>query len=233
MGEQKVVDKTVTPQMTTTLTNLTPAQVTSATPFGQMGRLPIGVYKGAAAFWDLDKAVNQPLVNAEQQYMTGILSGREETYDLVTVNAPVTTVAGTLLTGTLTVPAGELWYVNAVRMACPGDATAGFTMNWACTLWTDRVAAAVIGQTFHAPAAALANLVGLTTHTAPAGGAIVQLDEFGEIATAWLLSNKVPLLRLPAGTVITFMVLTDTALPTVAAASTLQLYGAMSRILVA
>jgi len=191
------------------------------------------VYKGAAAFWDLDKAVNQPLVDAEQKYMNGILSGREEAYDLVTVLVPVTSVAGSILVGSLTVPVGELWYVNAVRMACPGDVTAGFTLNWACNLWTDRLAASPLGQAFHAPAAALANLNGLTTHVAPAGAAIVQLDEFGEIATAWLLSNKVPLLRLPAGTIITFTVLTDTALPTIATACTLQLYGAMGRILVA
>ena len=165
--------------------------------------------------------------------MAGILSGREEAYDLVTVNAPITTVANTLLIGTLTVPVGELWYVNAVRMACPADVTAGFTMNWACTLWTDRVAAAVIGQTFHSPAAALANLLGLTTTVAPGGLAIAQLDEFGENSTAWLVSNKVPLLRLPAGTVITFTVLPDTAAVTVATACTLGVFGAMAKILVA
>jgi len=230
MGKQKVEDKTLKP-LTTTLTNVTPAMATQG-GYSVIGRLPIGYYKGSAAFWDLDLAVNQPNVIAERQYMRGILSGREEAYDLVTVNAPVTTVAGSLLVGSLTVPTGELWYVNAVRMACPGDAVAGFTMNWYCSLWTDRVGALGLGQPFHSPAAAIGNLVGLTTHVAPAGGAIVQLDEFGEMALAWLVSNKIPLLRLPAGTAITFAVLTDTGLPAVATACTLQLYGAIGKTLV-
>jgi len=231
MGKRRLVDKAIRP-LTTTLTNVTPAMVT-ASGYANIGRIPMAYYKGNVAFWDLDLAVNQPNVVAEQKWMLGILSGRELAYDFVTVNAPITTVAGTLLSGTLTVPTGELWLVNAVRMACPGDAVAGFTMNWYCSLWTDRVGALGFGQPFHDPAAALGNLVGLATHVNPAGGAIVQLDEFGEIATAWLASNKVPLLRLPAGTVITFTVLTDSGLPAVATACTLQLYGSMAKILVA
>ncbi len=236
VGRQKLVDKTIRP-MTTTITNLTPALVTAGQAAGALGTIPIGVYKGAAAFWDLNLAVNEPNVLAEQQYILGILSGREEAYDLVTVTVPVTAVAGTLVSGSLTVPTGELWLVNAVSMNCASDAVAGFTMDWYCSLWTDRVGALGLGQPFHAPAHALANAVDpgnvlAATHVIPGGGAINMLDEFGPIATAWNIANKVPVLRLPAGTVITFTVLTDTGLPAVATVCTLGLFGAMAKILV-
>ncbi|MCJ7744029.1 MAG: hypothetical protein MUO99_05665, partial [Dehalococcoidales bacterium] len=73
----------------------------------------------------------------------------------------------------------------------------------------------------------------IATHVNPAGAAIENLDEFGEISLAWLITNKNPLLRLPAGTIITFTVLTDTAPPTVATACTLSLHGYMGKRLVA
>jgi len=234
-GSKKLVDKTIRPL--TTLSSLTPADVTGGVPVNALGNLPIGNYKGVPAFWDLDKAVNQPLITAESQYIMGILSGREAGYDLVTVTAPAATAIGTLLTGSLTVPTGELWYVNAISMNCPSDAAAGFTLDWYCSLWTDRVGALGFGQPFHSPAHALANAVdagnAIATHVNAGGPAINQLDEFGPVATAWLITNKVPLLRLPAGTVITFTVLTDTAPVAVATASTLGVFGAMGRALVA
>jgi len=235
MGSRRTTDKTVKPL--TTLTNLTPAMVTGGINVNALGNLPLGNYKGALAFWDLDMANNQPLVLAEPKHIMGILSGREAGYDLVTVTHIAAIPAGTLGTGTITVPTGELWYVNAVSMNCPSDAAAGFTMNWYCSLWADRVGALGLGQPFHAPAHALANFLDpgnpITTHVAPGGGAINQLDEFGEISLAWIISNKAPLLRLPAGTVITFTVLTDTAPVAVATASTLGVFGSMAKVLVA
>ena len=219
----------------TTLSNLTPSQVIPNAL--QAGVIPVGNYKGAAAFWDLDKAVNQPLINAEITSIMGILSGRQAAYDFVTVTAPAATAAATLLTGALTVPAGELWYVNAISMNCPGDAVAGFTLNWYCSLWTDRVGALGLGQPFHSPAQAAANLLdagnAIATRVAPGGPATNQLDEFGPVSNAWLISNKIPVLRLPAGTVITFTVLTDTGAVAVATACTLGVFGTMGRILVA
>jgi len=236
MGKQRVTDKVIKPE------DLVRAMQTGSLTTAQAqqlynGFMPVGDYKGVAAIFDLDKMVNQPLVLAEQPHILGILSGREAAYDLVTVTHAVAIAAGTLGVGTLTVPTGELWLVNAISMNCPGDAVAGFTMNWYCSLWTDRVGALGYGQPFHNPAHALANLVdagnALATHVAPAGGAINQLDEFGEVATAWLISNKVPLLRLPAGTVITFTVLTDTGAVAVATASTLGVFGTIAKVLVA
>ena len=230
VGRQRIVDKTIRPA--STLTSLTPAVVTAGQSAGLLGTLPIGVYKGSAAFWDLNLAVNEPNVLSEQKYILGILDGREEDYDLQTLLVPVTAIAGTAMTGILTVPAGQLWLVNAIRLNCPGDVTAGFTLNWSCSLWTDRIGASAAGQPFRTAAAALAS-VGIATHVAAAGAAIQQLDEFGEVATAWLVTNKTPLLRLPAGTVLTFSVLTDTAVPTVATACTLSVHGSMAKILVA
>ncbi len=235
MKSKKLVDKTIRPM--TTLTNLTPAMVTAGQAVGALGNLPLGYYKGSVAFWDLNLAVNEPNVVAEQQYMDGILSGREAAYDLVTVTHAVAIVAGTLGSGSLTVPSDELWYVNAISMNCPGDAAAGFTMNWYCSYWTDRVGALGFGQPFHAPAHALANRVDAgnalaATHVGAGGGAINMLDEFGPVATAWNIANKIPLLRLPPGTVITFTVLTDTAPVAVATACTLGVFGAIGKILV-
>lgn len=233
MGKQRLVDKSIQPMAT--VQNVTPANFTIAAQTPAYGAVVLGDYKGAARFLDLDKMVNQPLVSAEEKYILGILDGREAGYDIVTVTHPATSPIATLLTGTLTVPAGEVWYVNAIRMDCPSDAVAGFTLNWHCSLWTDRVGASALGQPFRTAAVALASAfpVGIATHVAPGGGAIQNLDEFGEIATAWLITNKTPLLRLPAGAVLTFTVLTDTGIVAVATASTLSVHGAMGRLLVA
>ncbi len=235
MGTDTLVDKTIDPRTISalsTVTNLTPAQATADRAVGSLGVVNIGVYKGVAAFFDLDKLANQPLVNAEQQYILGILDGREEDYDVQTLTLPLLAVAGTALAGTLTVPVGELWYVNCIRLDCPADATAGFTLNWSCSLWTDRIGTAAAGQPFRTAAMALAS-AGIATHVAAGGLAIQQLDEFGEIATAWAVTNKPPLLRLPAGTILTFAVLSDTAAPTIATACTLSVHGYMAKILVA
>lgn len=229
MGKDRLIDRSIDPVRALAAGDITTVQAQQL----YNGVIPIGDYKGAAAILDVDKLVNQPLVSAEQQYIAGILSGREEDYDLQTITVPITAVATTLMSASLTVPAGELWFVNAVRMYCPGDPTAGFTMNWHSDLWTDRAAVpSTFGQSFHSAVAALANADGITTHVAPAGVAITNLDEFGPMSAAWLISNKIPLLRLPADTIITFTVLTDTALPTAATACTLGLYGAIGKALV-
>jgi len=226
MGEQKRVVKTISPLQ---LTSLTPASVTQGRATNSWGVITIGSYKGAAAFFDLDKLANQPLVNAELQYILGILDAREEAYDLRTLTIPIASPAGFAMTGALTVPAGVVWYINAVRMFVPFDATAGVTVNWHCSLWTDRAAVpSTAGQPFRSAAEALA-----VTNCPPGGPNLVQLDEFGPIATAWLITNKVPLLRLPAGIIITFTVLVDTAPATAAIACTLGLYGAIGKTLVA
>jgi len=233
MGKRRIIDKSIQPM--STIQNITPANFTVARQTPAYGAIVMGDYRGAARFLDLDKMVVQPLISAEREYILGILDGREAGYDIVTVTHPATSPIATLLTGALTVPADELWYVNCIRMNCPGDAVAGFTLNWHCDLWTDRVGASAFGQPFRTAAVALAGVDPsgvIQTHIAPAGGAIQQLDEFGDIATAWSMVNKIPMLRLPANTVITFTVLSDTGLVAVATASTLSVHGAMAKILV-
>ena len=226
MGEKALVDKTVVP-LSTTLTNLTPALVTAGSVAGNLGNLPIGYYKGSAAFWDLDLAVNQPNVLSEQEHILGILDGREEGYDLRTLTTVVGVASpvGTILAGTLTVPAGEVWYINAVQsiVNCVGAAN-GLVGNWRCSLWTDRAATPnAAGQSFHPPA-------GLAT---AAGATVTTLDEFGGWTTVLAIANKVPMLRLPAGAIVSFVLVTATAQVDVAAASTLQLFGTVGKVLVA
>jgi hypothetical protein len=225
MGRQKLVDKTIVPQeegiMPQQLAGLTPGVALQQ----RLGFYPLGGYKGQSVFFDLDKLVNEPLVDAEMKHILGILDGREEDYDLQTLTPVVADPIGTAYSGSLTVPSGQVWYLNAVRTILNTTAAAqGLVGNWRCSLWPSRAATPVeAGQAFH-PAAGLVQA---------AGGTTTWLDEFGPIATAWLITNKVPLLRLPAGAVITFTLVTTTAIVDLAVANTLQLYGFVGKKLVA
>ncbi len=220
MGKQRIVDKTLRPL--TSLTNLTPATVTGGVAVNALGRLPIGVYKGAAAFWDLDKAVNQPLVIAEQQHVVGILSGREEDYDLQTANVVLAEAIGTAHTVNLTVPAGELWYVQNIRTTVPASGgVSQYGTNWYCSLWTDRVGALGFGQPFWG-----------AEQLHAVGGAVVD-DEFGVAPLAFAISNKQAVLRAPAGTVFTFIVTTRTLASDLAVAVTFGVWGYLGKFLVA
>jgi len=224
MGRQKLVDKTIMPQeigSLQTVSGLTVAQALQS----RLGVYLLGGYKGATTFVDFDKLVNEPLVKAELEHILGILDGREEDYDLQTITPAVGDPIGTAYAQTLIVPAGEVWYINAVRTTLNTTAAAqGLVGNWRCSLWTDRAATpSEAGQSFH-PAAGLVQA---------AGGTTTWLDEFGPIATAWLITNKIPLLRLPGGTIITFTLVTTTAIVDLAVANTLQLYGFKGKKLVA
>ena len=219
MGKQRLVDKTIRP-MTVGLTNLTPAAVTGGRAANTLGMIPIGNYKGLAAFFDLDKLVNQPLVLAEQQHILGILDGREEGHDMVTVTNPLGALLGTQVRGRLTVPAGEVWYISAVVTTIPADATATILGNWRSNRWTDRaVTPDPDGQAFHA--AAFGNAAGFT-----------QWDEFGWVSPLWAITNKTAVLRLTSGTVITLECAVAVAPPTADVDSTLQLYGFIGKQLV-
>ena len=222
VGKQSVVDKAIKPMSTTTLTNLTPALVTSGTPYTQLGSLPIGYYKGAAAFWDLDLAVNQPNVLAERQHILGNLDGREEDYDLQTLAITLAEAIGTAHVATLTVPAGEVWFVNSVLTTIPASGGANvITANWNCSLWTDRVGTAAAGQPFHP----------VPFNFGVGGGA--QQDEFQAPGPVWLITNKSVELRLPAGTIITVSFLNTVAVAAATVAATFQLYGWVGKTLVA
>ena len=103
---QKLIDKTIQPLQ---LTSLTPAAVTGGIAVNQLGSIPIGNYKGTAAFFDLDKLVNQPLIWAEKQWTQDIVDSRN---GFVSIVVPIGTLVGASVTGVLTVPAGEIWYLG-------------------------------------------------------------------------------------------------------------------------
>jgi hypothetical protein len=218
MGERRVVPGNRQLSPLQVAYNLTPALATGGRTAGSLGYVPIGYYKGAAAFFDLDKMANQPLAWAERQHILGILDGREEDYDLQTVTVPAGALTGQVLSGTLTVPAGVVFYVSCVELTvgvdpAPGAVLTGF---WRCSLWTDRAATPnAAGQLFNS-----LGDVGNVFH------------EFGEWTTLLAITNKTPLLRLPAGAVITFTITTVGA-ASAAIASTLQLYGTVGKALVA
>ena len=120
---QKLVDKSISPLQ---LTSLTPASVTQGRATNTWGFIPIGAYKGAAAFFDLDKLANQPLVLAEKAYALDRVDSR----DGVNVTVPNLSALATVVTGEIEVPAGEVWYLNRLSVVCPAaDATGSASFN--------------------------------------------------------------------------------------------------------
>lgn len=215
MGEQKLVDKTIKP-MTTTLTSLTPALVTSGTHYSQLGILPVGYYKGGAAFWDLNLAVNEPNVAAEGLHILGNIDGAGVD-GAITAVMPAAAALGAVVSGTITVPAGEVWFINGITSTCAADATGTVTYNWRCSLFPD----------------ALGNVLGGVYHTANLATALgPQLDEFSYIGNVFAIGNKPVPLRLPAGATITAQ-LTVTVLAITGVTATMQLYGWKGKPLVA
>lgn len=214
MGTRKPVDKTIRPF--TTITSLSPADVMPDAT--RAGVLPIGNYKGVPAFWDLDKAVNQPLVLSEAMHILGNLDGATSGVDLATITVPAGMLAGASVSTTLTVPAGEVWFVNAVVGTCLADGTGTITFNWKCSQFP--LSGDALGAKYH------------TTELATPLGP--QSDEFSPIATVFSVTNKSTLLRLPAGATITG-VLTNALLAaaTTGVVGTLQIYGYKGKALVA
>ena len=212
MGRQRVVDNTIRPL--TTISSITPAGVipNSATA----GVIPVGNYKGVPAFWDLDKANNQPLVLAEQLHILGNIDGQTEGRGLATMTVGAVAV-GVVVSTTITVPAGQVWFINAVVGTCVADASGTILYNWRCSLFADALAN-VLGGVYHT--------VGLATPLAP------QNDEFSAIANVFNVANKPTLLRLPAGTTITGQ-LTNTVLAATGVVGTMQLFGYVGKPLVA
>ena len=225
MNNKKIVDKTIRPLFVPT--SLAPSVVT-ARAAGSLGSLPIGVYKGQAAFWDLDKAVNQPLVLSEPKHMLGILDGREEGYDLLTITIPLGTAVGAALSAqvlTTVVPVGEVWFINAIETTIENDATAGIVVNWRCSLFSDARAAVpnALGQAFLPAGIA----------QAPAGGPTNTFNEFGPWTTLVDVTNKTELLRVPAGASISLEATINTAAPTADMDVVLEIRGFVGKALVA
>ena len=224
MGKTRVIDKEMSLEEASQVVmsalqagSLTTAQMQRMFP----GYIPLGDRRGAGVMWDIDLAVNQPLVLSEQLHIAGLLDGREEDYDLETVTIPNGANVNTALSGQLTVPSGQVWFVNAVRITLPADQGGSPSANWHCSLWEDRAATpSVFGQPFRAVA----------LNFGPGGG--VQDDEFCQPANWWAVTNKPWLLRLPAGAVITLAIVNTGAVATAAMACTIQLFGFVGRPLV-
>jgi len=213
MGKQKVVSKV-----------LTPAELVKALQSGSItiaqaqamynGVIPIGDNKGIAALYDIDKQVIQPLVWAEQQHILGLLDGRETGYDgLAITHGPAPAdAAGTSRVGQLTVPDGEVWFVNKIEVVTP----VGVSANWYCDLWPDRLGALGYGQAFYPVAIGPADDVEA---------------EFNVIAPLWEPTNKQIALRLPGGTKLTLVTI-NTLAAVAAVVATLWVFGYVGKQLV-
>jgi hypothetical protein len=207
------------------LANQTPASLLGL----KLAALPVGYYRGQLVFYDVDKQVNQPLVLAERKYIMGILDGRTEGYDLKTLLTVAAAPVGTAYSGALTVPAGQVWYINAVAISNTKDVAATLAVNWRCSLWPDLSATPnAAGQAFHAADIAVANntivltqdLFGLATVAATIAAPV-----------GWLYKNEA--LRLPGGTSVTLIATTSGAPATGGATFYMKLYGYVGKQLVA
>ena len=110
MGKNRVVTKDISNQQA--VEKVIRALQTGSLTFAQaqamgLGVLPMGDYKGYAANWDIDLAVKQPLILAEQLNTLGILHGLKEDRDLQTIAIAAGSAIGTVGIEQITVPAGE------------------------------------------------------------------------------------------------------------------------------
>jgi hypothetical protein len=217
MGKQRPVDKVISPAEI--IRALQAGSITTAQAQAMFnGVIPIGDYKGIAAILDLDKLVVQPLVWAEQQHILGNLDGVTAGVDLLTLTVPAATAAGVVITGSILVPAGEVWFINGVVGTCLADATGTIVYNWRCSLFP--LAGVALGAPYHT--------AWLATPLGP------QFDEFSAIATLFAIGNKPVPLRLPAGATISGQLMNAVgAAACTGVVGTLQLFGWKGKLLVA
>jgi len=222
MGEQKLVNKTISPQEI--VRGLMAGSITTAQAQQMFnGVMPIGDFKGIAAILDLDALVRQPLVLAEQQHILGILDGREEDYDLQTLTPTAGEAIATNHDASLTVPTGEVWYLNNVQGEVPNTAACSMDYQWFCDLWPDHAEAS--------PATAWGQAFQAVRNTGVASGLVAWDDEFGWLQILFTILNKEVMLRLPAGTMLRCRFTTRTAVGE-AVACTFKLFGFIGKSLV-
>jgi len=215
MGKDRLKDKTIHPF--STITNLTPLTASVA----KLGFLPIGNYKGAAAFFDLDKLANQPLVQAERLYALDRIDAR----DVVTATLLANSLVGTVVRArSVAVPAGEVWFINRITLVSPAQiaAEAIAQVNFRISTWAIPDARAGI-----TPDADGRSYLPVDLGTAALDGFIEDLPAQGELGEE---------LRLTAGAVITLVATATGAAVGVAAAGivcTLTMEGRKGKLLVA
>jgi hypothetical protein len=174
------------------------------------GMFLIGKHKGAPVALDITTLI-EPLVWAEQLHILGNLDGATEDVDLQTITVPAGALATAVVTETLTVPTGEVWFINGVVGTCLADATGTIVYNWRCSLFPDA-AGNVLGGVYHT--------AWIATPLGP------QFDEFSAIATIFAIGNKPVPLRLPAGATISGQLMNAAgAAAATGVAGTMQLFG--------
>jgi hypothetical protein len=208
------------------------------------GNIPVAMYKGALATWDLDKAVNQPLVTAERGHILGMLDGRTLNYDAVTATFVAGNATGTVVRARLTVPAGQVWIVHAVQIYAPKDTTGAVNVNWRCSLWPDQSAIPdADGQTFLATDGVGTNAIGIWNYlfgvlpvTTNIGSNIALNGPTGDLGQAIATPKTMPVpLRLPGGAVLTLQATVNAVNATIVLALpvTLSVRGYVAKALVA
>jgi hypothetical protein len=199
-------------------------------------QLQVGAYRGGLAYVDLDKAVIQPLIAAELLHILGKLDGRLEGYDLKTINSVTLDPLGVTYRGRLTVPAGQVWYLNGIAITTTKDATAGYDANFRCSLWPDVVATGgtpdADGQAWNASNHTITQAAGAgpTTSYVLFGNVPAYATIAAQAAVLDQLCGR--LLRLPGGAVITLTITPITAPATAGTAHTIKLYGFVGKALV-
>ncbi len=217
MGKERLVDKTVAPQevMPQQVAGMTIAQALQ----NRLASYLIGGYKGQAAFLDLDKLVNEPLAAVEGIYTLDKIDAR----DVITATLPIGAVpADGVITDQLVVPAGELWILTQLTVACPVTAVAGeiISANFRFSQWQipDVRGGATVNE---AGRAYLATALAATSAVAIAENVVFNdADELG-----------FPL-RLPAGSIVTLVAAAAGDALTVAKSVTLTPHGRKIRRLV-
>ncbi len=205
MGKDRVIDKTITPQQA--VTSMTPDQVTRA----GLGSVAIGVFKGAAAIIDLDKLANQPLAVAEKAYALDRIDARDKVEVTLGAGAAVDSTGRE----TITVPVGEVWFLNRLVASAPAADGGGayLAVNFRVSFWPDTATTPDADGKTYWPA-----------DKEPKGTPVtLDLPAQGELGEE---------LRLPAGSVINLVATVKTAALAADTTASLTPYGRKGKALV-
>jgi len=143
-------------------------------------------------------------------------AGKLDTRNTITATLAATAVIGDIATAVLTVPAGELWFIQALQVVSPAQTAAQgqiVTVNFRISSWPDDDGTSnAAGKLFWATAK---GTVDVDTYWA----------EFHDIAPLFDVENLRPSLRLVGGDKITLYATLTAVNCTAALAATLTPYG--------
>lgn len=169
-------------------------------------------------------ALRELEVLAEAVHSFRKLDGR----DVITANMPLASPVGTIVTATLTVPAGEVWFLGAVNIVSPADTAAAgdiVQVNFRISKWVDQAATpSADGQLFWP---ANQGTAALNTYSAWFAG------HEGLVWTAWGDAIQTPHgLRLVGGDYLTLVATMTGVAAAAILASTLTPFGYGGKVLV-